>query len=250
MKTTDLTTLFDKNIAIWKNYNGRKQKIVLCHSLRKKGFELNKKKKPERCTVNTEKLDQSLSRTKSTIHELALCNNWDYWVTLTLNPKKWKRDDLKAYQRALGHFINNYNSRTNANVKYILVPEMHKDGNWHMHGLIKGLPLDHLTKNKYGYWDWKPYSKKFGYMSIDTEIRNHEAVAKYIVKYITKDLSKSVKELNANMYYCSKGLIRAQEMKRGKLTSAIESMPTWDYVNDYCSIKWYEPDEVLDHIIE
>ena len=28
--------------------------------------------------------------------------------------------------------------------KFVFVPEMHRDGAWHLHGLINDLPVDHL----------------------------------------------------------------------------------------------------------
>jgi hypothetical protein len=53
-------------------------------------------------------------------------------------------------------------------------------------------------------------------------------------KYITKDLSRSVSELGAHMYYASQGLERAKEVKRGILTKAPEK---WDFENEYVKIK-------------
>ena len=46
------------------------------------------------------------------------------------------------------------------------------------------------------------------------KIKNQEACCKYITKYVNKDLSDSIKELNAHMYYVSKGLNKAVEIKK------------------------------------
>ncbi len=237
--------LYEADIAILKDYGGIKQKLTLNRSLRRKGFELDEKR-PERGTCHLTKLDESLSRTRSTLFELAYCNEFELFVTLTLNPKKYDRNDLKKFKADLSQWLSNYNKKYKIGLKYLLIPEMHKDGNWHMHGFIMGLPLEHLTENENGYLDWLAYKEKFGFISIDP-IRNREAAAKYMTKYITKDLSKSVTDLNANMYYCSQGLERAKEMKRGTLSA--NNIP-WDYTNDYCKVKWFDNDIDLVDLFE
>jgi len=234
-KNESFQSLYERDIAILKDYGGIKQKLSLNRSLRRKGYELDEKR-PERGTCNLTKLDESLSRTRSTLFELAYCNKFELFVTLTLDPKKYDRNDLKKFKTDLSHWLRNYNQKHKTSLKYLLIPEMHKDNSWHMHGFIMGLPLEHLTENQNGYLDWFAYKEKFGFISIDP-IRNREAAAKYMTKYITKDLSKSVTELNANMYYCSQGLNRAVEKKRGTLSA--NNIP-WDFINDYCKVKWFD----------
>lgn len=208
---------------------------MILRAVRTKGFEIEQSKM-ERGTANDEKLENNIIRTKATIFELAYCNPWDLFITLTIDPGRFERKDLNKYQKQLTKWISNYNAKHETNVKYLLIPEMHKDGAWHMHGFLMGLPADHLTINENGYKDWLPYREKFGYCSIDL-IRYHERVAKYVTKYISKNLIDSVKELNAHMYYCSSGLARATEIKRGTLIAV--NVP-WDYENDWCKCKWSE----------
>lgn len=196
--------------------------------------------------VNDSKLSNNISRAKSKVKEYALCNDFDFFVTLTIDPVKYDRYDLKKYYKDLSKFFNNYSSNHKSKIKYILIPEMHKDGAWHMHGLIKGILDKHLTKNQNGYLDWKQYSKKFGYISLD-KIKDKEKVSSYITKYITKDLSNTVQELNAHMYYCSKGLNKAKEIKRGTLLA--DNIP-YDYENDYVKIKIFKDDTISRSIIE
>jgi len=185
--------------------------------------------------INEDKLQESLSRTKSRIHELALCNPWELFVTLTINPNKYDRTDLKSYHKDLSQFLRNYSKKHGLNIKYLLIPELHDDNlSWHMHGFIMGLPFEHLQINNNGYLDWFAYSDKFGYMSLD-KIKHQEKASSYIQKYITKDSSKSVTTLNAKMYYCSLHLNRKKELKKGTLKNS--NIP-YDYVNDYVNIKW------------
>lgn len=234
MRRNDETPLYENDVAIMKDYK-IKRKITLHRSIRKPGFEIEIKKR-EKGTANAEKMEQNIMHTKSAIYELAYCNEWEYFITLTLSPEKYTRSDLKKYQRDLMQWIQDYNKKHETHIKYMLIPEMHQDGSWHMHGFMIGIPSDHLEINKNGYLDWPAYREKFGYCSID-KIRNHEAVAKYITKYISKDLANCVKELNAHMYYCSHGLKRAQEIKRGTLLA--NNVP-WDYENDWIKCKWFE----------
>ena len=194
------------------------------------------------------KIEESLSRTKSKIFELALCNEWKWFVTLTLNPEYHDRKDLKSYKTKLSTWIKNYNRLHKTNIKYLLIPENHKDGSWHMHGLMMGLPYEHMHKFRtdeklpikmqieiaHGHklYSWPAYAKAFGYISI-SEIINAESVSKYITKYITKDLMGTKIGLNEHLYYCSQGLKRAEIIYQGKLIKDMEE----DYSNDYVKLK-------------
>ena len=246
MKHNERYSKNDYNVLILKDYN-IKQKLTLMSTIRRKGFEVNNNAEL-RGTVHDSKLDSSISRTRSKIFELAYCNNWKYFVTLTIDNTKYKRDDLKSYKKALSQFLRDYNKKYNIKIKYLLIPELHKDNqSWHMHGFIMGLPDSHLTVNSNGYLDWKAYRNKFGYISLG-KIKNHEAVSKYCTKYITKDLAKSVNELNANMYYCSQGLNRAKEIKRGYLNP--DATISWDYENDYVHVRWYSKNRPCDNFFQ
>ena len=99
-----------------------------------------------------------------------------------------------------------------------------------MHGFLSGLPDSHLTSfipgvhppkliDK-GYKNWEAYESKFGFVSVDL-IKSDEGCARYVTKYISKNLEKSVTELGAHMYYCSKGLQGAVEIKRGTLCESV-----------------------------
>lgn len=205
-------------------------------SVLEKGFELGRKRI---VGVNTEKLDNNISRAKAKVKEYGLCNDFEYFVTLTINSKKYDREDLKKYYKDLGEFLRNYKKNHGSKIEYVLIPELHEDKkSWHMHGLIKGILPKHLTKNKYGYLDWDQYSKKFGYMSID-KIKDKDKVCSYITKYINKSMKETIKGLNAHMYYNSNGLNTAVEIKRGTLSR--HSIPTtYDYENDYIQSKIYK----------
>lgn len=216
----------------------------------------------ERGTVNETKLDVNLSRTKSTIFELSMCNPWQFFFTATLNPAKYDRCNLELFHKALTQWIRDYNKKHGTNIKYLLIPELHADGeSWHMHGFLYGLPLDHLHQFKIGdkmgkalaekvkrgdvVYNWEAYSKKFGFCDLE-RIKDNIAVAKYVTKYITKDLENSVKELNAHQYYHSRGLKKADIIKKGTMSANI--VPQFE--NEYIKTATFEySDELLAHLL-
>ena len=246
--------VYQTDFATLKKYRENHYRITLHKMIRRAGYEAEDgEEKPRKGKKNTagneEKLEESLSRTKSTIFELALCNDWEWFVTLTLNPENIDRTNLKTYKTKLSTFIKNYNRIHGTNIKYLLIPELHKDGiNYHMHGLMMGLPIEHLhefgvdeklpikmlTLIAHGHklYSWPAYAKAFGYISI-SKIMNIESVSKYITKYITKDIFSTRISLNDHLYYCSKGLKRAKKIYEGRLVKELGE----DYSNDYVKIK-------------
>lgn len=250
------------NVAILKDYGGVKRKLTKHKILRQKGLECGEERKyVEKGTVNDKKLDENISRAKSRIFEYAYCNEWSWFVTLTINGAKYDRKDLNGYYAIFNQWFRNYQKKYRIELKDIFIPELHDDEvNWHLHGLIQGLPQEHLRaftldeklpdyirgkilKNEPVY-DWSAYREKFGWTTIEP-IRNKEAAAKYITKYVTKDLSKSVTELNAHLYYCSKGLKKAEIKKKGSLRDELNKP---DFENEYVQVKWYDSNVPLNKI--
>lgn len=243
----------ERDFATLKKYREDYYKITLHRQIRRAGYEAGDGEKKyrsgkESTAENEGKLEESLSRTKSKIFELALCNSWEWFATLTLNPEYHDRKDLKSYKARLSTWIKNYNRLHKTNIKYLLIPDNHQDGSWHIHGLMMGIPKEHLRefteqerlpikilielKRGHKVYTWEAYGKVFGYITI-SEIRHIESVSRYITKYITKDLAKTSIGMNEHLYYCSQGLKRAKIICQGKLIKDIEE----DYRNDYVKIK-------------
>lgn len=179
----------------------------------------------------------NLFRAKSAVRELALCNEWEFFVTLTLDKNKQNRYSLDGYIKDLGVWIGNYNRRFGTKLRYLLIPEQHKDGAWHMHGLFQGVAPDSLVKNVFGYWDMPYYYNRFGYISL-SELRDGKKTASYITKYVAKAFGHTDVELCKHSYYCSKGLQRAYTID--ELNVAEISPRAWQ--NDYCGIEWINGD--------
>lgn len=242
------------DIATLKKYRENYYRITLHRAIRRSEYEAedtenNQGLRKTNAAENENKLGNSLSRTRSTIFELAMCNNWEWFVTLTLNPEKYDRTDLHQYRAKLSTWIRNYNRLHKTTIKYLLIPEVHSDKkSYHMHGLIMGLPEDHLHEFReeeklplkilmeivrgHRIYSWPAYEKAFGYITV-SKIKSMESVSKYITKYITKELYNTQIALNNHLYYCSKGLRRAEIIREGPLTREIEE----DYSNEYVKVK-------------
>lgn len=186
-------------------------------------IEIDKKNKIEK-----DKLEHSISRSKTIINEYALCNQWQYFVTITINKEKMDRYDVQAYRKKLSSFINHYNRDNNCKLKYLLIPELHSDGAIHMHGLFSDVPefdlelftLEHNIPKKLKklilagrvFYNWLPYAEKFGWVTFE-KIQSNVAISFYILKYVTK--KPAIEELGKHLYFCSHGLSKAQKIKEG-----------------------------------
>lgn len=255
--------LFDYNKGFLYRYNEHVSKLTVCARVRKPGYELADgcrefTRKGE--AGNEEKLPENIRRAKSKVFELALCNDFAYFCTLTFSQEKVKdRYDLESCMKSFSKWLNNYNyRRADAAVQYLLIPEPHQDGAWHLHGLVSGVPevdlrqfrIDehlpaHILKELAAgrqMFQWTAYDQKFGYCTL-SPIRSTDAVSKYITKYVTKELGSSVKELNAHLYYRSQGL-KQKEL----IYSAPDCvLPDPDYAGTYSKIKNATAPEQLLH---
>lgn len=219
---------YEFNVAVLKRY-GDRYKVTYNRSIRAKGVSLEARPRG----VNDKKTDSNIRRAKNKIKEYALCNDWDYFVTLTVNKDKLDRYDIKGYIKKLGQYIADCNRNRDNKITYLLIPEQHKDGAWHMHGFINGLTDNDVIfakiRNERKVFHWMGYSERFGFNDMEL-IEDKEKASSYITKYVSKDMSRSVSEINAKMYYCSKGLLMAEKIKKG--TVSAKYVPTYEKIID------------------
>lgn len=215
---------------MWREHNvttikkvGGKYKVCNLNMIHGGTDEKNRKSWGESET----KMDNNIARARTAVKEIALCNPWEWFVTLTINPDKLDRYDLDGYHKKLGRFIVDQNKRRDPDRKitYILVPEKHQDGAWHMHGLIHGITVDDdLYTNEHGYLSWRPYEKSFGYLSI-SHIKHREKCINYVCKYVAKTLALDVQGVGSHLYYRSRGLKEPELIYRGK----VENPDGWQW---------------------
>jgi len=81
-------------------------------------------------------LNTSLSRTKQAVYDYARANKWDWFFTITFDPKQIDRHDYEQVSKKFSKWIDNIRQRKAPDMKYIIVPELHKDGAYHFHALV------------------------------------------------------------------------------------------------------------------
>ncbi len=175
---------------------------------------------------NDKKLDNAFSRARSMILQYGLSNRWDYFATFTLDKNKYDRYDFERFRSAFNQFILDLRKKyakagccdAVGRLSYLVVPEMHKDGAWHMHGLISGIPPCRISKFesgkhpeylvKHNYMNWPDYAEKFGFVSLG-KIRDQYATVLYTVKYINKSMDDLADMKGKHLYSASRPLRKA-----------------------------------------
>ncbi len=147
----------------------------------------------EKRKKNNEIRSDSIKRAIDKAFEIGLANDFQYFITLTLDETKIDRYDTKKIYKKLRDWLSNRVKRNQ--MDYILFPEYHKlrEGETeraiHFHGLINAQNLTLInsgrtTKNGqviYNLDNWK-----YGF-STAIELDGSPAVVSYVTKYITKD---------------------------------------------------------------
>lgn len=192
------------------------------------------------------RLEESIIRSRRMVFEYAMSNEWQFFCTFTIDSKKFDRYSLDVYHKAFSHWLRDYFRRKlGYDVQYILIPEQHKDGAWHEHGLFFNFPFSELKEFQLSDGKLPPYilkkirkgekiyncpayAKKFGFCTFEP-VRSSEACAKYITKYITKDIARSSHDKGHKLYYVSRKLKKAENIAIGKY----KGVPFYDYENDY-----------------
>ena len=185
------------------------------------------------------RFDSSVARARSRVRELAFCQRWDYFVTLTLSSEKQDRFDIKQWVKDLGNWIGNYNKKYGVKLQYLIIPEQHKNGAWHAHGLLRGVAKNSVTINEYGYYDMPYYVQRFGYINM-SQIRDNKKTASYITKYISKSSDSTARVLDggAHLFYASRGLAGKEIVWQGN--GDFEG--GWE--SKWCKVKFTDFDEV------
>lgn len=171
-----------------------------------------------------DKLPQALSRARRVCLELALCNEWKWFATFTIAKDNFDRKNLDGFYERFSEWMKYQKKKYQLRIPYLLVPEQHGDGSWHMHGFFNSdidrflVPFKELWDSgadipyklvQKDYFNWPEYQQKFGFCSFG-RIRNQDATAFYATKYISKSFQGDARRVGLKLYYCSQGLNRAQ----------------------------------------
>lgn len=184
---------------------------------------------------NAENLARAARRAAAALRDLALSNSFAWFVTLTLDKEKVDRYDVAEITRKLNNWLDNNVRRVG--LVYILVPERHKDGAIHFHGLFNDVPgfVPSGTWNVPGHrkpirprsqkqavsWATAGYSQVYNFerwgLGFTTGIRLHgeypKAVA-YVCKYIRKQIDpvkgQPAGKIGGRWYYSGGALKRPE----------------------------------------
>lgn len=217
MRLTNATIVDISSNARVKEYPSQ---IVLqvanAHIFREKGWEAQKRaydvppkgkaKDPHRA------LAVSRARAKAAVRDIALCNQFSYFFTWTLSPSVIDRYDAQKVGKAVQTFLKNASFRKG--FSYLCVPELHKDGAIHLHGLcnLGSVRIEQATNPYtgnllstergqpiYNMTDWT-----LGYSTCIPIDENYERTCNYLSKYFTKDAQK----VFGKWYLSSRNLIK------------------------------------------
>ena len=162
---------------------------------------------------------------------MALCNDFEYFATFTVNSEKCDRYSLNEVQDKLKKVLHKI-KRKNKNFAFLIITEKHRDGAFHFHGLVKG--ITDLYVNNNGYLSSMIFDNELGFNSF-SKIKDYTKCCNYITKYITKDC---IKNSHNQIYISSRGLKKAT---REEFTN-IDFTPT--FTNDFVEIKDFTVDSL------
>lgn len=156
--------------------------------------------------LEKENAERSYKRTIQQIYSISRCAIWDYFVTFTFNGELIDRYSFEECSKVIRQWL--HNQRRNApDLKYMIVPEKHKDGAFHFHGLLadvgdmKFVDSGKRTKDKKHIYNMSKW--KYGFTTA-IKVYDTSGVSKYLAKYITKELCDLTK--GKHRYFVSNNL--------------------------------------------
>lgn len=171
---------------------------------------------------DSETTASSVARTRTTIEDLCICNQFDLFCTFTFDPKRVDSFNIMNCRRMMNTWIRNAKERHSPALKYLIVPELHESGRIHFHALLRGfngeLKDAHLSQNGRDVFNIKNW--RFGF-STAVHIDNIVAVSRYVRKYILKDM---ILLPGKKRFFCSQNLVRPTK-ETNKVISWIHRIP-------------------------
>ena len=141
-------------------------------------------------TAPRDRTEELVRRHRNRVRDIALCNKFQYFITLTLDKDQIDRYDVNNFKKKLHTWLNDMVKRKG--LKYVLIPEYHNDGALHCHALINGVFefVNSGKKDKQGRAIFNIPEWKYGFTTAVRLDNNIMRVANYVMKYITKGSEK------------------------------------------------------------
>lgn len=199
-----------------------------------RGSPENGKETPERGCGGSRSEAESLRRSKETVRRYAFANEWEWFCTLTFNPEKVDSYNYQECVNKLSVWLNNAR-RKEPDMRYLWVPELHKSGRFHFHGLMSNISslrlLESGKRDKTGRPIYNIGKYRLGW-STATRVSNNQAVAGYLLKYLTKEMCAVT--FNRRRYWVSKNCELPEEVESHldyyelkDLQEALSAKATW-----------------------
>lgn len=154
--------------------------------------------------------DRSVRRTRESLSDLVRCNDFELFCTFTFDRRKVNRYNMNECYSVMSRWLHAQQVRAEGHLKYVVVPERHKDGALHFHALISGfkgaLKASGHVQNGRDVYNITSYRSGF---STAVKIDDIAKVSSYVRKYITKDM---IKEFGRKRYFCSNNLTRPEKV--------------------------------------
>lgn len=133
---------------------------------------------------------RAMRRARAQVRELALCNDFSLFVTLTLDRERVNRYDMAEITGKLNVWLDNNVRRRG--LRYVLVPERHKDGAVHFHGFFNdALPVvDSGHTDSAGHQVFNLPRWGFGFSTAIGLYGEYDRAVSYVCKYIGKQGEK------------------------------------------------------------
>jgi len=156
---------------------------------------------------------EQVFRIKRKIKYYCLSNDFDLFWTLTLDDTKVDSKDYVYSRKRLQAWLK-YQREKYGKFDYIFVPELHKSGRIHFHGVTGRLmpqlvearsPNSNRLIKKSGIQIYNAENWQNGYSTV-SEIQSKERTSSYISKYITKELVETPSAFHQPRYFVSRGL--------------------------------------------
>ena len=226
---------------------------------------------------SADNLARSARRARQLLYDLCWCNpQLEWFVTLTLDSERvGDRYDVAGQSKRLTRWLDNQVRRKG--LAYIVVPELHKDGAIHWHGLLSsgglryedsgcvirpegGVPIrprsaaeysrliDSGAHKVYNLRNWR-----FGYSTAVQLYGRREAAIGYVAKYITKAQSSGLGHIGGR-WYLRGGILREPDVYTYDMDYADAPEGAYEHIipqiGARCKIFDYYPDRESGDILE
>lgn len=157
------------------------------HPVRADGIGTQKKAREAGVKSQGDDMLRSMRWARAKLRRLALANEFSYFVTLTLSPAEVDRYDAKAIMAKVNRWLDNMVRRKG--LRYVLVPERHKDGAFHFHGFFSGDGLEVVDSghhDKQGHTIYNLPQWGYGFTAAIGLYGTYSRAVGYVCKYIGK----------------------------------------------------------------